>query len=66
MVARVLPAKRFDETADLASRLEDYAINDAVGEMAKDIQSAAATFIRLTLALIEPTLQNVETALRKR
>jgi hypothetical protein len=65
MVARVLPPRRFDETADLASRLEDYAINDAEGKMAKDIQSAA-TFIRLTLALIEPTLQNVETALRKR
>jgi hypothetical protein len=65
MAAKALPTKCFDKTADLASRLEDYAINGAEGEMAKDIQSAA-TFIRLTLALIEPTLQNVEAALRKR
>jgi hypothetical protein len=64
MVARVLPTKRFQESADLASRLEDYALETS-GEIAKDIQSAA-TFIRLTLALIEPTLQNIEAALGSR
>jgi hypothetical protein len=33
--------------------------------MAKDI-SCAAGFIRLTLALVEPTLQNIEKALGER
>jgi hypothetical protein len=64
MVGRVLTTKHFLETTDLASRLEGYALRER-GEMAKDIQ-CAASFIRLTLALVEPTLQNIEAALGKR
>jgi hypothetical protein len=64
VVGRVLSTKRFTETTDLASRLEGYALAER-GEMAKDI-SCAASFIRLTLALVEPTLQNIEKALGER
>jgi hypothetical protein len=64
MVGRLLRPQHFAGTADLASRLKGYALEED-GEKAKDIQSAAS-FIRMTLALVEPTLRNIETALGKR